>query len=272
MQYPSSAQLIPRASSPGEQVDKVMREWLEARRAGQVIMPDPDAKTSCLRPARSTTLREKLEKGMLPAGSQLWSSSAATPVQERLLERDTSELHALPDGATPQGVLHGGTARSHGGVAQQRAGEDGAVSSNARKKSALPSPMPWVSPTGQAAVQILQNMLGIQPESARGGPSPGASPLAPSGATLMAPPSSASRDAACSMDGVPDLLSPGTASATELLRQLSKPVDMVSPPSLLSCDNTLSVASAGSSTSTGVAELPPQGQAMPPAIWYQGCV
>ena len=208
-----------------------MREWLHARRAGQVIMPDPDAKTSCLRPARSTTLREKLEKGMLPAGSQLWSSSAATPVQERLLELKTSERYALSDGATPQGALHGDAANSKFGAVQKRDGAVVGLDPREVKKTALASPMPWVSPTGQAAVQILQNMLGEQPGSISG-PRPGVSPVAPSGATLMAPPSSAKRDGTCG-DGVPDLLSPGTAHATEILRQLSKPVDTVSPPNLL---------------------------------------
>ena len=58
-----------------------MRSWLAKRLSGQAIQPDPDAKTSCLRPARSSTLREKLENGMLPAGSQLWSSSASQPVR-----------------------------------------------------------------------------------------------------------------------------------------------------------------------------------------------
>jgi hypothetical protein len=257
-----------------DKVDGVMREWLESRRAGQVIMPDPDAKTSCLRPARSTTLREKLEKGMLPAGSQLWSSSAATPVQERLLELKTSEAYLLPDGATPQGALHGGAAKGRKPVAAaKRAGEDDAVNAIPCKKPALASPMPWVSPTGQAAVHILQNMLG-GPGLVNAGPSPGASPLAPSGVTLMAPPSSAKRDAARS-DGVPDLLSPGTANATELLRQLSKPVDTVSPPSLLGGNETnLSVSPGsmgGSSTSASAGQPPPQG-AVPTEFWMQGCV
>lgn len=252
-----------------------MREWLEARRAGQVIMPDPDAKTSCLRPARSTTLREKLEKGMLPAGSQLWSSSAATPVQERLQELTTSELYALPDGATPQGALHGGAAKGRKpAAASKRAGEYGTVNAIPCKKPALASPMPWVSPTGQAAVHILQNMLG-GPGLENAGPSPGVSPLAPSGVTMMAPPSSAKRDTGRS-DGVPDLLSPGTANATELLRQLSKPVDSVSPPSLVGGNETLSVSLAGSggssaSLAASTGPLPPQ-VAEPTQPWMHGCV
>lgn len=255
----------------GEQVDKVMREWLEARRTGQIIMPDPDAKTSCLRPARSTTLREKLEKGMLPAGSQLWSSSAATPVQERLLDLKPSELYSLPSGATPRGVLKEVTAQPTGGATHKRVGQD--IQGSARKKTALASPMPWVSPTGQAAVQILQNMLGEQPGSVSAEPSPGASPLVPQGSTLMAPPSSAKRNTC--RDDVPDLLSPGTANATELLRQLSKPVDSVSPPSLLPGDDAASVAATGDSGS--IAALPEGVTGLPAVVpvatgWQEGCV
>ena len=268
-----------------------MRKWLEARRAGQVIMPDPDAKTSCLRPARSTTLREKLEKGMLPAGSQLWSSSAATPVQEKLLELKTSDAHPLLQGATPQGVLHGGAAKT-GGAAQKR-GRQGAAgglsSEGARKKAALASPMPWVSPTGQAAVQILQNLQMLQGHVGVGaasvGSSPGVSPLAPGGPTLMmAPPSSAKRGSAGAGGGggggggggVPDLLSPGTANATELLRQLSKPVDTVSPPAL-PCNDDTSVSLANSGSDTKVAALPSAAAGPQPAAtdqaglsWQQG--
>ena len=54
------------------QVDVALRSWLEKRRAGQQTQPDPDAKTSCLRPARASTLREKLrgegEAAALPSG------------------------------------------------------------------------------------------------------------------------------------------------------------------------------------------------------------
>ena len=39
-------------------MDVALRSWLEKRRAGQQTQPDPDAKTSCLRPARASTLRE----------------------------------------------------------------------------------------------------------------------------------------------------------------------------------------------------------------------
>ena len=233
-----------------------MRTWLEMRRQGQVILPDPDAKTSCLRPARSTTLREKLEKGMLPAGSQMWSSSASTPVQERLMSLEASESHPLPDGATLQGSLYGGgVAHAKVGAALKRPRGGGVVGS-ARKKPAG-SPMPWVSPTGQAAVDILQNMLVGMPGGVEPSPGPGVSPIAPGAGAMMmapstaswsggaptpgaagammmmAPPSSAKRAGPPPEDaGVPDLLSPLTLNATELLRQLSKPVDTVSPPAL----------------------------------------
>lgn len=223
-----------------------MRTWLQMRRQGQVILPDPDAKTSCLRPARSTTLREKLEKGMLPAGSQMWSSSASTPVQERLLSLETVESHPLPDEASLQGALYGGgVAHAKVGAALKRSRDGGGVQASARKKPAG-SPMPWVSPTGQAAVDILHNMLGGRfgglpdpsPGVRAGGADlaclagPGVSPIAPGHMMMMAPPSSAKRVGLPEDAGVADLLSPGTADATELLRQLSKPVDTVSPPAL----------------------------------------
>ena len=73
-----------------------MRSWLAKRLSGQAIQPDPDAKTSCLRPARSSTLREKLENGMLPAGSSLsldeWvaQDQACGPIPRR---RNRSRWH-----------------------------------------------------------------------------------------------------------------------------------------------------------------------------------
>eukprot|EP01050_Picozoa_sp_SAG11_P018132 SAG11_NODE_2695_length_3081_cov_1.330315_1_plen_105_part_10 len=39
-----------------------MKEWLDARRAGQINVPQPDEPTSVLRPSRATTFREKRHK------------------------------------------------------------------------------------------------------------------------------------------------------------------------------------------------------------------
>jgi len=70
-----------------EKVDEVMRDWLHRRLTGRAMDPEMDEKTSILRPARSTTLREKLQ-GILPGSSQAGGGGAAyngPPVQAELL-------------------------------------------------------------------------------------------------------------------------------------------------------------------------------------------
>ena len=59
-----------------EKVDEVMRDWLHRRLTGRAMDPEMDEKTSILRPARSTTLREKLQ-GILPGSSQAGGGGAA---------------------------------------------------------------------------------------------------------------------------------------------------------------------------------------------------
>ena len=70
-----------------EKVDEVMRDWLHRRLTGRPMDPEMDEKTSILRPARSTTPREKLQ-GILPGSSQAGGGGAAyngPPVQAELL-------------------------------------------------------------------------------------------------------------------------------------------------------------------------------------------
>ena len=98
------ARLTPKSCS---QVDAVMREWLDSRRAGHVNMPKPDEPTSVLRPTRAITFREKyhkkkkrLQQPPKKAEQKTYFQSTAAPAVAVVLRADADEVPWADEGCT----------------------------------------------------------------------------------------------------------------------------------------------------------------------------